>query len=143
MSADWILLQTYLNAVSRIVTYEFAPKLHKEEAILLALKTKFTDQSLRETESIGFYAPQSAWIVTSKNNNLLTDLCQAGQVKSEISKYKADKWKNFLGSLGPYSVSSRLFQIKINQAKGSKKADAYPTKTQKSIFDISKAFDKV
>ena len=54
------------------------------------------------------------------------------QVKSEIRKYKADRWVNFLGSLGPYPVSSHLFWIKINQAKNSKKTVTYPTLNYKN-----------
>jgi len=60
------------------------------------------------------------------------------QVKMSIKKYKEETWKNFLSKLGPYPTSSRLFWMKINQARNSQKASVFPTleKNNKSYKTI-------
>jgi hypothetical protein len=69
--------------------------------------------------------------------NRLTSL-----LRSEIKKYTEEKWKRFLGKLGPYPVSSRSFWAIINKARENKKSNSIPTiKSGGSSFrtDLEKA----
>ncbi len=60
----------FSNAI-RIVTHEYTPKLISEKEILSSLKEKFSDRFLASIQSIGFYQPQFAWILTMKDQQIL------------------------------------------------------------------------
>ena len=62
-------------------------------------------------------------------------------IKKSIKQHTSNKWENFLGKLGPYPVSSRLFWNQINKAREQKNLGNIPRlKFKKKVYESD--FDK-
>ena len=49
-----------------------------------------------------------------------------GQIKKSSTEFYENKWKNLLGDIGPYPVSSRKFWNEINKFKSAKQSSSLP-----------------
>ena len=57
-----------------------------------------------------------------------------GLIKKAIKNYTEKKWELFLGKLGPYPVSSRVFWKIINQTRSQKSTSAIPNLSLNNLF---------